>query len=132
MAKRNEIKVDFAKLRLTLLEEAEKKGLTDNYNFMTTFDRYCKQVELITKLSKVIEEDGELVTKEYVKGRENVYIHPAIKELNNTSNSANNTVSTLLKILAATPVKAEKDELDAFLSCNTYFSIIRRFRADLS
>jgi hypothetical protein len=116
MAKRNEIKVDFAKLRLTLLEEAEKKGLTDNYNFMTTFDRYCKQVELITKLSKVIEEDGELVTKEYVKGRENVYIHPAIKELNNTSNSANNTVSTLLKILAATPVKAEKDELDEFLS----------------
>lgn len=116
MAKRNEIKVDFAKLRLTLLEEAEKKGLTDNYNFMTTFDRYCKQVDLITKLSKVIEEDGELVTKEYVKGRENVYIHPAIKELNNTSNSANNTVSTLLKILAATPVKAEKDELDEFLS----------------
>lgn len=116
MAKRNEIKVDFAKLRLTLLEEAEKKGLTDNYNFMTTFDRYCKQVELITKLSKVIEEDGELVTKEYVKGRENVYIHPAIKELNNTSNSANNTVSTLLKILAATPVKAEKDELDEFLA----------------
>ena len=116
MAKRNEIKVDFAKLRLTLLEEAEKKGLTDNYNFMTTFDRYCKQVDLITKLSKVIEEDGELVTKEYVKGRENVYIHPAIKELNNTSNSANNTVSTLLKILAATPVKAEKDELDEFLA----------------
>lgn len=116
MAKRNEIKVDFAKLRLTLLEEAEKKGLTDNYNFMTTFDRYCKQVDLISKLSKVIEEDGELVTKEYVKGRENVYIHPAIKELNNTSNSANNTVSTLLKILAATPVKAEKDELDEFLS----------------
>ena len=115
MAKRNESKVDFAKLRITLLEEAEKKGLTSNYNFMTTFDRYTKQVDLIGKLSKVIEEDGELVTKEYVKGRENVYIHPAIKELNNTSNAANNTVSTLLKILAATPVKEEHDELDEFL-----------------
>ena len=116
MAKRNEIKVDFAKLRLTLLEEAEKKGLTDNYNFMTTFDRYCKQVELINKLADVIDREGELVTKEYIKDKSNVYIHPAVKEMNNTSNAANNTVSTLLKILASVKVKEDTDELDAFLA----------------
>lgn len=101
-------------MRGNLLEEASRKGLADNYNFMTTFDRYTKQVEIINKLSIVIENDGELVTKEYVKGRENVYIHPAIKELNNTSNAANNTVTTLLKILASTPVKEDSDALDEF------------------
>ena len=62
-----------------------------------------------------LEKDGELVTKEYVKGRENVYIHPAIRELNNTINSANNTVATLLKILANAKVKEDSDALDEFL-----------------
>lgn len=116
MPKKATNKANFALLRETLLGEASKTGLTENYNFMTTFDRYCKQVELIEKLSKVIETDGELVTKEYVKGRENVYIHPAIRELNNTINSANNTVSTLLKILSSVKVTEEADSLDEFLA----------------
>ena len=115
MARKATNKANFALLRETLLEEASKSGLTENYQFMTTFDRYCKQVGLIEKLSEVIEKDGELVTKEYVKGRENVYIHPAIRELNNTINSANNTVATLLKILANAKVKEDSDALDEFL-----------------
>lgn len=116
MARKATNKADFALLREKFLGEASKLGLTDNYNFRTTFDRYCKQVELIEKLSAVIDQDGELVTKEYVKGRENIYIHPAIKELNNTSNSANNTVSTLLKILASAKTVEEADALDEFLT----------------
>ena len=115
MAKQTKNKVDFALLRERLLEEASKSGLTQNYQFMTTFDRYTKQCDLIEKLSQVIKEDGELVTKEYVKGRENIYIHPAIRELNNTINSANNTVATLLKILANSKVKEDADALDEFL-----------------
>lgn len=114
MAKKKPNKTDFARLKQNLLVEAEKKGLTENYNFMTTFERYCKQCEIIEKLSVVIEKEGELVTKEYVKGRENVYIHPAIKELNNTSTAANNTVGTLLKILDTVEVVETQDELDAF------------------
>ena len=114
MAKKKPNKTDFARLKQNLLVEAEKKGLTENYNFMTTFERYCKQCEIIEKLSVVIEKEGELVTKEYVKGRENVYIHPAIKELNNTSTAANNTVGTLLKILDTVKVVEAQDELDAF------------------
>lgn len=114
MAKAKPNKTDFARLKLNLLAEAEKRGLSENYNFMTTFERYCKQCEIIEKLSAVIEREGELVTKEYVKGRENVYIHPAIKELNNTSTAANNTVSTLLKILDTVEVAEPTDELDEF------------------
>ena len=115
MAKQAKTKADFATLRLKLLEEAKEVGLTENSNWVTTFDRYCKQVELIDKLAEIIEKDGEIVTKEYVRDRQNVYIHPAIKELNNTSNAANNTVGTLLKILAQVKPKESQDELDKFL-----------------
>ena len=46
-----------------------------------------------------IAESEALVTKEYVKGRENVYTNPAITEYNRTTDSANKTVSTLIKII---------------------------------
>ena len=39
------------------------------------------------------------MTKEYVKGRGNIYTHPAIGEYNKTSTSANQTVATLIKII---------------------------------
>ena len=50
-------------------------------------------------MEKTIKEDGTLVTKEYVKGRKNVYSHPAISDYNRTTDSANKTVSTLMKII---------------------------------
>jgi hypothetical protein len=40
-----------------------------------------------------------MVTKEYVKGRTNVYTNPAITEYNKTATAANGTVSTLINIL---------------------------------
>lgn len=46
-----------------------------------------------------MKEDGVLVTKEYVKGRKNLYSHPAVAEYNRTTDSANKTVSTLMKII---------------------------------
>ena len=46
-----------------------------------------------------IKEQGSLVTKEYVKGRENIYTHPAIGEYNKTATAANQTVTTLVKII---------------------------------
>ena len=67
--------------------------------FITTFKRYQVQLNILTELEKKIKEDGALVTKEYVKGRGNLYTHPAIGEYNKTSQGANNTVTTLIKIL---------------------------------
>ena len=55
----------------------------------------------------VIKEDGTLVTKEYVKGRKNVYSHPAIADYNRTTDSANKTVSTLMKII----ISLRKDDV---------------------
>lgn len=83
-----------------LLRMAAKAGLEQNYFFTTTFDRYQTQIEILAQLKTAIEADGTLVTKEYVKGRENIYTHPAIKDYNATANAANRTVTTLIDIIA--------------------------------
>ena len=82
-----------------ILEIAEKYGVEQNFLFITTFQRYQVQLKILTDLQAKIKEDGALVTKEYVKGRENVYTHPAIGEYNKTSTAANQTVATLIKII---------------------------------
>jgi hypothetical protein len=83
-----------------LLKMAASAGLEQNYFFTTTFDRYQTQIDILAKLKAVIEGEGILIAKEYVKGRENLYTHPAIKEYNSTTNAANRTVSTLIDIIA--------------------------------
>ena len=57
------------------------------------------QLSILSDLENTIKDDGSLVTKEYVKGRENVYTHPAVSEYNRTTDSANRTVQTLMKII---------------------------------
>ena len=82
-----------------ILKIAEKHGVEQNYFFITTFKRYQVQLKILDDLEKTISEDGTLVTKEYVKGRKNVYSHSAIADYNRTTDSANKTVSTLMKII---------------------------------
>lgn len=78
---------------------AEESGVQGNYFFLTTFERYQVQLQMLEELEKSLNEDGMLVTKEYVKGRKNVYSSPAVKDYNTTTDSANRTVSTLMKII---------------------------------
>ena len=82
-----------------VLRIAQEHGVEQNFFFITTFKRYQVQINILTELEKKIQQDGALVTKEYVKGRENVYTHPAISEYNKTCTSANQTVATLIKII---------------------------------
>ena len=91
-----------------ILEIAQKYGVEQNFLFITTFQRYQVQLNILNDLEKTIKEDGSLVTKEYVKGRGNLYTHPAISEYNKTSTSANQTVATLIKIVKS----LKKDEDD--------------------
>ena len=81
-----------------IIKIAEQYGVEQNFLFITTFKRYQVQLSILNDLEKKIKEDGSLVTKEYVKGRENIYTHPAIGEYNKTAQSANQTVATLIKI----------------------------------
>lgn len=82
-----------------LLDEAEKKGVQQNFFFTTTFKRYQVQMKIMEELEREINELGATVQKEYVKGRTNVYTNPAITEYNKTATAANGTVSTLINIL---------------------------------
>ena len=92
--------------RLTLQEQAneillkaQEKGVSSNFFFKTTFKRYQVQMKILSDLEKSIEEYGATVTKEYVKGRQNLVANPAITEYNRTATAANGTVSTLINIM---------------------------------
>ena len=65
-----------------LLEQAEQKGVANNFFFRTTLKRYQVQMRMLTELEGAIEEYGATVTKEYVKGRQNLVANPAISEYN--------------------------------------------------
>lgn len=92
-------KKDLEKQASEIKRIAEESGVQGNYFFLTTFERYQVQLQMLEELEKSLNEDGMLVTKEYVKGRKNVYSSPAVKDYNTTTDSANRTVSTLMKII---------------------------------
>ncbi len=89
-----------------ILKSAKKFGVEDDLLFSTTFKRYQKQLEFLNKLENEIDNNGVTVIKEYIKGRENVYVNPAIKEHTRIVDSANKTLFTLMKII--TSVKENK------------------------
>lgn len=82
-----------------ILEQAEKRGVSSNFFFVTTFKRYQVQMKILNDLEKAINEFGATVTKEYVKGRQNLVANPAITEYNKTATAANGTVGTLINII---------------------------------
>jgi len=88
---------------------AESNGVEDNYFFATTFERYQVQLSILESLKEAIAEEGMLVSKEYVKGRKNVYTNPAVAEFNRTTDSANKTVATLMRIIKNFGVESTDD-----------------------
>ena len=100
-----------------IMKQAEKKGLTQNFFFVSTFNRYLVQLEILDNLEIEIKAHGATVTKEYVKGRENLVANPAITEYNKTSTAANGTVATLIKILDSVKTEDDgEDSLSAFIN----------------
>lgn len=92
-------KIDLNEQAKEILKIAEDSGVQSNFFFLTTFKRYQVQLKILTELEKSLKEDGMQVTKEYVKGRKNIYSNPAIQDYNRTTDSANKTVATLMRIL---------------------------------
>ena len=93
-----------------IIRIAQEHGVEQNFLFITTFQRYQVQLKVLNDLQTTIQKEGALVTKEYVKGRQNVYTHPAISEYNKTCTSANQTVATLIKIIKS--LRNGEDEAD--------------------
>ena len=67
-----------------------------------------------SKVQESIKEDGMLVKKEYVKGRANIYVNPAVNAYNATSAAADRTAQLLMRYIVQ-PLKDEnEDDGDAF------------------
>lgn len=77
---------------------------------------YAEEAELIAKMRTQLEEDGMTVTKEYVKGRENVCVHPLIQEIPKHVDCANRTLGILGEIIVKRGKKKpeEADGLSEF------------------
>ena len=99
-----------------IMKMAESAGLQENYFFKTTFDRYTTQLEILSRLKESILTSETTVKKEYVKGRACVVVNPAITEFNRTTDSANKTVNTLIKILKGFKGTGSGNDQDALLS----------------
>ena len=98
-----------------ILAKAREKGIEHTFMFTTTFQRYVELISHMAELQKSIKDQGCLVTKEYVKGRQNIYVHPAINAYNATAAQANNTANILMRfIVQPLSDSDDKDEFDMF------------------
>ena len=98
-----------------ILAKAREKGIEHTFMFTTTFQRYVELISHMAELQKSIKDQGCLVTKEYVKGRQNIYVHPAINAYNATAAQANNTANILMRFIVQPLFDSDdKDEFDMF------------------
>lgn len=114
--KKNVIKVDLNEQARQILEKATAKGVEHSFMFVTTFKRYQELITHLADLQKAIAEEGTLVTKEYVKGRQNLYVNPAVNAYNATAAAADRTAQLLLRciIQPLSDGEGDGDEFDLF------------------
>lgn len=112
------IKINLNEQAKEILERATEKGIEHSFMFVTTFQRYKEHIAHLVELEKVIISEGMLVEKEYVKGRKNIYMNPAINAYNSTAAAADKTAQLLIRYIVS-PLKDEdnpdsKDSFDLF------------------
>lgn len=87
------------KTLLDLEKMAKEYNVQNNALFRAAINQYALQLRVIEDIKKAIDEDDVTVKKEYVKGRENAYASPAVKELPRHADSANKTAALILDII---------------------------------
>lgn len=98
-----------------ILRIADESGVQSNFLFVTTFKRYRFLLESLDRLEEIVRNEGELVSKEYVKGRENVVIHPALSKYNVLADGANRTATTLIRIIKNFNVQERSEAVDPLI-----------------
>ena len=84
--------------------------------FITTFARYQEHINHLKELEAAIRANTMMVEKEYVKGRKNLYVNPAVSAYNQTARAADTTAQLLLKYIVQ-PLSGggeSGDEFDIF------------------
>lgn len=82
-----------------ILQMAKDAGVENNALFRKTLERYITLQDILDQLEQSMEEEGLLVTKEYVKGRKNLYQSPSLREYPRILDCANKTAATLMRIV---------------------------------
>ena len=93
------IEIDLNQQAKEILKKATDKGVEHSFMFVTTFKRYQEQISRLQELQNIIKDEGLLVSKEYVKGRKNLYINPAVNAYNATCAGADRTAQLLLRCI---------------------------------
>ena len=110
------IVIDLNEQAKEILKKATARGVEHSFMFITTFKRYNEHLAHLAQLEEAIKASGTMVTKEYVKGRKNLYVNPAVSAYNQTANAADKTAQLLLKYIVA-PISGggeSGDEFDLF------------------
>lgn len=97
-----------------ILEEAKERGFGDDPSFLTSYKMIEVQVDMLDNLEKSFKEDGATITKEYVKGRENIYVHPAIDKYTKISDSCFNKILKLKEMIDKSVVE-DDDVLNKYI-----------------
>ena len=87
--------------------------IKDDALFDATLNAYKMQIMVIENLRAEIEAADLTTKKEYIKGVENLYVHPAIRELPRHIDSLNKTAALLLNIIEKLR-QADVGSLDEF------------------
>ena len=82
-----------------LLKLGKEYQVEKDEDFKAAAMTYAVEAELIAKMRTQLAEDGMTVTKEYVKGRENVCVHPLVQEIPKHVDCANRTLGIIGKII---------------------------------
>ena len=95
-----------------ILSKAREKGDEQALLFETIFQQYLETLDHRKKLRSALVEDGVTVTKEYVKGRQNIYVHPALAAYATQGKLLLETAKTLMTLIREKI--ADEDDRDAF------------------
>lgn len=104
-----------------LRKMGEEAGLLGNPLFETTLTRYETQTNVLDELQKVIDSNPPIIERTLSNGKTTIDTHPAIRDYNRTTDSANKTLHMLLKFIPAseeeitTEEEEEKEETDPLL-----------------
>lgn len=83
-----------------LLRMAKSYGVDKNALFVQAAEQYDTQMRVIQSIKDALDVGETLTTsKEYIKGRENIYANPLVKELPKHADAANRTLQTMLTII---------------------------------
>lgn len=93
-----------------LIKMAKQYGVDKNALFIQAAEQYSVQSEIIQKIKSALQGENDLLTeKEYVKGRENIYVNPLVRELPKHADSATKSLGAMLDIIEKLGKPAKPD-----------------------